>query len=184
MARMDLQGFLSEKRHLVLERWLNLIFESYPPETAKFLKREKDRFANPVAYEFQEGIKGIYEALLYGMEPDRVAYFLDRIISIRAIQDFLPSGALTFIFLLKTAIRKELEKEIREKGVPEELLELESRIDGLALLCFDVYMRRREKLYELRVDEVKRRVSGLLRMAGLVVDLDQKNNKEVKINGF
>ena len=177
---MNLQGFLLEKRQFVLERWLNLIFESYPPETARFLKREKDRFANPVAYEFHEGIKGIYEALLYGMERDRVSYFLDRIISIRAIQDFLPSGAIAFIFLLKTAIRKELEKEINKKGVPEGLLELESRIDGLALLCFDVYMRRREKLYELRVNEVKNRVSGLLRMAGLAVELDEMQDSEEK----
>jgi hypothetical protein len=54
------------------------------------------------------------------------------------------------------------------------LRELESRIDGLALLCFDVYMKRREKLYEIRANEAKTRVSGLLRKAGLLSDLEKE----------
>jgi hypothetical protein len=37
----------------------------------------------------------------------------------------------------------------------------------MALLGFDVYQKRREKLCEIRVDEVKRSVSGLLRKAGV-----------------
>jgi hypothetical protein len=48
-------------------------------------------------------------------------------------------------------------------------LEIESRIDGLALLCFEVYMKRREKLYELRINEVKNQVSGLMRRTGLTL---------------
>ena len=150
------------------------MLESYPPETSRFLKGGKDRFDNPVAYEFRQGIEGVYEALLHGMERDRISSILDRIISIRAIQDLLPSGAIAFVFFLKTAIRKGLEREIREKGISEELLELESRIDGLALLSFDVYMKRREKLYEIRVNEVKNRVSGLLRMSGLMSELEEE----------
>jgi len=171
---MELDSLLLEKRSTILERWLDLILESYPSETSRFLKGEKDRFDNPVAYEFREGVKGIYEALLHGMERERISSVLDRIISIRAIQDFSPSGAIAFIFLLKTAIRKGLEREVRENGISEELIELESRIDGLALLSFDVYMKRREKLYEIRVNEVKNRVSGLMRRAGLTSELEEE----------
>ncbi len=171
---MTLGDLLLEKRAAILERWLHLIFESYPPETSRFLKKEKDRFDNPVAYQFRQGIEGIYEALLHGMGRDKVSSVLDRIISIRAIQDFSPSGAIAFIFLLKKVIREKLKREIRENGISNELLELESRIDGLALLSFDVYMKRREKLYELRVNEVKQRVSGLLRMAGLMSEVEEE----------
>jgi len=114
------------------------------------------------------------------MERDRISSFLDRIISIRSIQDLLPSGAIAFIFLLKTAIRRELEREILKKGIPGELLELESRIDGLALLSFDVYMKRREKLYKIRVNEVKNRVSGLLRMSGLISELEKATEHKEK----
>jgi hypothetical protein len=107
------------------------------------------------------------------MERDEVLSCIDRIISIRAIQDPLPSRVIAFIFLLKTVIRTHLKTEIREKLISEELREFESQIDGLALLCFDVYMKRRERLHEIRVHEVKNRVSGLMRKAGLAAELEQ-----------
>ena len=75
-----------------------------------------------------------------------------------------------FIFLLKNVIRHELAEEIRQENLAAEVLELESRIDGLALLGFDVYTKRREKIYEIKADEAKRRVSGLMRKAGLSED--------------
>lgn len=170
---MNLQGLLFEKKSTILERWYHLILESYPVDTQNFLKKQRDRFENPVAYEFHRGMVDIYEALLYGMDRDKISSALDRIISIRAIQYFPPSTAIAFIFLLKKAMREILAREIRENGVSEELVERESRIDGLALLCFDIYMKRWEKLYEIRVNEVKNRASGLLRMAGLVSELEE-----------
>jgi hypothetical protein len=47
--------------------------------------------------------------------------------------------------------------------VQRELAELDGEIDRLALVAFDVYARCREILFNIRVDEVKRHVSGLLR---------------------
>ena len=47
-----------------------------------------------------------------------------------------------------------------------ELEDFEDVIDGVALLGFDIYSRRRERLCEIRVEEVKKRVSGLMRKAG------------------
>jgi len=171
---MKCESLLAGKQHTILDRWFDLIVETYPAESRPFLENKKDRFDNPVAYEFRQGIGGIVEALVHGMGSDILIEHLDRIISIRAIQDLSPSKAVAFIFLLKTAIRKDLQQEISAKGISEELLELESRIDGLALLCFDIYMKRREKLYEIRANEAKTRVSGLLRMTGLLSDLEKE----------
>jgi hypothetical protein len=168
---MKLEGWLAEKRHTILNRWFDVIVDAYPDKGQLFLKNRKDRFDNPVAYEFRQGIKGIYEALISGFDGDLVLSHLDRIISVRAIQDLPPSKAVAFIFLLKTVIRSELEQELTHKGISEELVELESRIDGLALICFDVYMARRKKIYEIRVREAKNRVSGLMRKAGLISEL-------------
>jgi len=175
---MELVNLLIRKRHTIEERWFDLIVETYPAESRQFLENKNDRFDNPVAYEFRQGIKSIFEAVVHGIEHNILIEHLDKIISIRAIQDLSPSKAVAFIFLLKTAIRKELQQEILAKDISEELLELEVRIDELALLCFEIYMKRREKLFELRVTEVKNRVSGLLRMAGLAAELD----KETKLN--
>jgi hypothetical protein len=164
---MNLAHHLSLKREAIFSKWRELLFASYAPETVGFFKKERDRFNNPVAFRLSEGLKGLWAALLEGADPDEVAAHLDEIIRIRAVQDFSPAQSLAFIFLLKNVIREELIKEIKgDAGVVAEVLELESRIDGLALMAFDVFMKRREKLYEVKVDEVKSRVSGLLRKAG------------------
>jgi hypothetical protein len=170
---MNLENLLLQKKTAILEQWYHLIVESYPADTQSFLKKQKDRFDNPVAYEFRQGIEGIYEALVHGMGRDSICSFLDRIISIRAIQEFPPSAAVAFIFLLKKAIRNTLEKDLVEDGISHELIERESRIDGLALLCFDMYMKRREKIYEIKVNEIKNRASGLLRKACAIAEPEE-----------
>ncbi len=164
---MPLNDYLAQKKTAILGRWLTTIYESYPPETAIFLRKEKDHFDNPVGYRTSEGLEGLYDALIQEMDKERLLNFLDEIIRIRALQDFSPSLALAFIFLLKSIIRKELAEEIWKENLGAEVLELESRIDGLALLAFEVYTKRREKLYEIRADEMKRKISGLMRKAGI-----------------
>jgi hypothetical protein len=168
---MKFMNLLKQKRLTIEEKWFETIVDTYPADGQVFFKSQKDRFDNPVAYEFRQGITGICEALINGMDDDLVFSDLDRIISIRAIQDLPPSKAVAFIFLLKTVIRSELKEELLQRDLSEELVEIESRIDGLALLCFDVYMTRRKKLYEIRVQEAKNRVSGLMRKAGLISEL-------------
>ena len=167
---MQLSTLLSQKKAAILGRWLAMIFESYPPETAIFLRKEKNRFDNPAGSRISEGLEGLYGALLQEMDRDEILTCLDEIIRIRALQNFTPSQALAFIFLLKIVIREELAEEIRKENLAAEILDLESRIDGLALLGFDVYTKRREKIYEIKADEAKRRVSGLMRKTGLTED--------------
>ena len=167
---MQIATLLSQKKAAILGRWLAMIFESYPPETAIFLRKEKNRFDNPAGYRISEGLEGLYGALLQEMDRDQVLTSLDEIIRIRALQNFTPSQALAFIFLLKIVIREELAEEIKKENLAAELLDLESRIDGLALLGFDVYTKRREKIFEIKADEAKRRVSGLMRKTGLSED--------------
>jgi hypothetical protein len=167
---MPLSTLLSQKKAAILGRWLTMIYESYPPETAIFLHREKNHFDNPVGYRISEGLEGIYGALLQEMERDQVLSCLDEIIRIRALQDFSPSQAMAFIFLLKIVIRQELAEEIQKENLAAEILDLESRIDGLALLGFDVYTKRREKIYEIKADEATRRISAFMRKSGLSGD--------------
>lgn len=166
-----MQEILSRKKTAVLERWFHLITETYPAETARFLRREKNRFANPVGHTIYQGIEGIYDELLRGMDPGRVISCLESIAKIRAVQDFSPSRATAFIFLLKKAMREELAGEIRESRMHvEELLNLESKVDDLALLSFDIYVECRERICEIRINEVKNRTARLLQRANLMVD--------------
>ena len=164
---MPLTTHLAQKKSAILGRWLTTIYESYPPETAIFLRKEKNRFDNPVGQRIAEGLEGLYGALVQGMENEQVLDYLDQIIRIRAIQNFTPARALAFIFLLKNVIREELADEIQEENLAAEVLDLESRIDGLALMGFDVYSKCRERIYEVKANEMKGRVSFIMRKAGI-----------------
>ena len=55
---------------------------------------------------------------------------------------------------------------------------LESRIDETALLAFDIYMARREKLYEIRAKEAKTEVSRLLQRAGFMVEIPARGARD------
>ena len=164
---MPLTTHLAQKKSAILGRWLSTIYESYPPETAIFLRKEKNRFDNPVGQRIAEGLEGLYGALVQDMENEQVLNYLDQIIRIRAIQNFTPARALAFIFLLKNVIREELADEIQEENLAAEVLDLESRIDGLALMGFDVYSKCRERIYEVKANEMKGRVSFIMRKAGI-----------------
>ncbi len=167
---MKLLSLLAERKASLTDRWLQRLFESYPPETTIFLKKEKDRFDNPVRHQTAEGLGKIVDALVQAMGREEIMAALDEVIRVRALQNFSPSQALAFIFLLKNVIREELAEELKHGQFSQELQDVEATIDGVALLGFEVYMQRREKLYEIRVTEVKRRVSGFLRSKGMDVN--------------
>jgi hypothetical protein len=170
---MKLEKLLSEKGPAILDRWLKLTLESYPVDTQRFLKKQKDPFANPVRHTISKELENIYKELLKGVDREGVSPFLDRIIRIRAVQDFSPSQAIAFVFLLKQVIRKVLDKEIREHHLSADLLALESQIDDLGLIAFDVYMGCREKLYSLSAKEARNQVYRLLQKKGLMAEIPE-----------
>jgi hypothetical protein len=74
-----------------------------------------------------------------------------------------------------------LEAEIREKRLYEELLALESRIDALSLQSFDIFMKCREKIYDLKATELRDRTIRALKRANLVseVNAGESDTKDV-----
>ena len=169
---MKISSLLLEKKPKLLKKWFDLILETYPPDTAIFLKGQKNRFANPVGHTIFEGTEGILDQLLQGNDADSISAFLDNIIRIRAIQNFTPSQAVGFIFLLKKAIRAELANEIREQQMHEELFMLESKIDELISISFDIYIKYREKIYKMRANELINRTSRLLKRSNMFKELE------------
>lgn len=168
---MNLKQHLLEKKPAILKKWFDAVAETYPKDTAGFLKKQKAQFTNPVGYTISEGIEGLFDALHQGMIPSTVSSFLDAIIRIRAIQDFAPSQALAFILQLKKVIRQELGNEVlQQQGIAEELVAFDSAIDDLALFSFDIYMNCREKIYELKANEARNMTFRLLQQARLIVD--------------
>ena len=166
---MTLSTFLVQKRSAILKKWFDLIIKTYPTDAQGFLKRQKNRFANPVGHTISKEIAALYDGLFSEGDPtDKISAFLDRIIRIRAIQDFSPSAAIAFVFFLKKLIREELENESWEGDMADDLWKLEEKIDQLALLSFDIYMKCREQIYELKANEFKNMTTRLLQRANVI----------------
>ncbi|MEW5992979.1 MAG: RsbRD N-terminal domain-containing protein [Candidatus Zixiibacteriota bacterium] len=163
MRRSDdgtmLKELLRRNREVILRRWRDLIVRSYPANTARFLQLESDRFHNPVGHALADETARIFDCLVEDSPAQGLEEVAEMTIKIRSVQDFTPSEAVGFIFLLKTSIREQLATE-PNRAYLDQLLDLESRIDELALAIFDRYMCCREKVFQIRVDEIKKRSVG------------------------
>ncbi|RJX28389.1 MAG: hypothetical protein C4525_16680 [Desulfarculus sp.] len=167
---MKIFTILAKHRPAILRRWVDSIVETYPPETAQFLRSKRDQYHNPVGHTILAETENLFQHLLEGLDRAKVTPFLDRIIRVRAIQDFTPSQALYFVFALKYIIREEIGQEIDSEALEQELVDLEASIDMMALMAFEVYMACREKVYELKAKEVQQNAYLLLRRAEILVE--------------
>ena len=163
---MDVKTLLLQNRSAIVRAWNRLILDTYPEETSHFLKGEKDSFTNPVGSALIRQTEGLFDGLVADVPIEGLAGHLDGFVRIRAVQDFCPSDAVGYIFLLKQAIRDALHKEMGSENLLQELLNFESRIDRLALLAFDLYTECRKTISEIRVGEARaetERVKRVLR---------------------
>ena len=159
---MTFGEMLQNSKEAIVARWLDDVLATYPEESSAVLRHQKDPFANPVGHGLRIATRGIFEALLDGMDAEKIRRHLYEIIKIRAVQQFSASEAVCFVFHLKEAVRAGLGKAVNEPRFSSELVEFEKRIDLIALTAFEVFVQCREQVCELRVNEIKRRVSWVV----------------------
>lgn len=147
------------RREAIIRKWLAQTLRTYPEQTARFLSKNEDPFRNPVGRALKEGLPVLFGELVGAFDTARVQSALVEIVRIRAVQDFTASQAVAFVFSLKNVVREELEPGGRS------LVALESRIDEMALMAFDLYTQCREKIHEIKANEASRRVYLLERAA-------------------
>ena len=161
---MTLKELMIQRRSALCDRWLDALLADYGAETAAKWGREKDPFANPVGHAFRIGAPRLIEVISSDGEIEAAAAAaLEPIIKIRSVQDFAPSRAVSFVFMLRDTVRAEFAAELAQGTRGAELAAIERRIERLALLAFDVYVRCREQVFRLRQEELKRSVAMLLR---------------------
>ncbi len=149
---------LKLRKRAIVQKWIDKVLETYPEDGAIFFRSKPHSFTNPVGHRIFSGIEGLFSELVTEEFSKDAEDFLDQVIRVRAVQDFTPGDALAFGFALKGVIREELAGDLKDNiGLMEELLELESKIDRLALLSFDIYAGCRERLFQLKVEEIKKR---------------------------
>ncbi|MEJ2717554.1 MAG: RsbRD N-terminal domain-containing protein [Deltaproteobacteria bacterium] len=164
---MALEDILRENRDRIVRKWFELILQSYPADGRNHFMKEANRFANPVGSSLREGVKGLFDVLAAGadLESEEVCAILDTMVRIRAVQEFSAAEAVEFTLLLKEIVRKTVRENVQEQWTVDELLTFEARIDRVTLLAFNIYMQCREKIYELRANELRNRTSRILQRA-------------------
>lgn len=152
--RSSLAALLSEHKESILARWLESVLNTYSDSAGSFLSKEADPFRNPVGHTLREGLSSVFDLLVGAEDVVAMKSVLDGIVRMRAVQDISAGRALAFVFALKRIIRSELSDVILRFS--DELAALEVRIDEVALLAFDLFMKCREQIYEIKANERKR----------------------------
>lgn len=175
---MDLKNFLLENRSSLLSKWVKLVFDSYPSDTATFLHRQKDEFANPVGSSVRAGLEEVLDTLTQALpqsgtaaarvDRDRLQAPLDRIIRVRAIQNFTPSQAVVFVYGLKSIVWEMLGQDKVDHTLAGQLSVFEAMVDDLLFQAFDIYCACRDTLADIRIKDEHRRLHTLLRRAKLI----------------
>jgi hypothetical protein len=169
-----IEDFLAARKSDILEKWFIQVTDAYSPDTAHFLKNQKDSFANPVGSNIREGLAGLLDHLTANEHLSPPEGFLDQIIRIRAVQTmFSPSQAVSFIFDLKKIIRDQLKKELKDMDSLLQLKVVDDRIDALGLAAFDIFVSCRERIYEIKANQEKNKVYRAFERAGLITEIQE-----------
>jgi hypothetical protein len=149
-------------------KWADLVLGTYPEQTQAVWRTNHDPFSNPVGAAILRATSELMPLLVTWNDAEAVAKSLDQLIKIRAVQDFAPSRALSFVFLLKKLLRQEFMESLAANGALEELMRFETRVDNLAVIAFDLYVAARDQISRMRVEEVKRAHKNIVRRANLM----------------
>ena len=166
---------VAQHRDEILERWIDRVTDSYPEETAKFLRSKSDPFANPVGAGLQEGMAQLLDGVIDGVDVDELVPALDQVIRVRAVQDFSPSDAVRFIFDLK-GILHEVSGEPESLEVPRHV---GPTIERLGLRAFDVYMNCREEMWSIRAREIRQQSVGIMERVAAWKERREENSEKV-----
>ncbi len=159
---MTFGELLLKNEDAIAGRWLDDVLATYSDNASVTFKQQKDPFANPVGNSLRLGTRGIVETLLREVDSEKIHGHLCEMVKIRAVQQFSPSEAVGFVFRLKEAVRAGLGKAAAEPRFSADLTKLDGQIDQIALAAFDIFTQCREQVSELRLNEVKRRVSWVV----------------------
>jgi hypothetical protein len=135
-------------RDAILETWFAEVLEACGAETVSFLAQEKDAFRNPVGQTLKKNLAVLLQELLGEMDSGRLEPAVAAVVRLRAVQSREGARALGFVFRLRTIVPEHLPEMAEET--------LSRRIDQLALLAFEEYVRCREQLAEIRLSEGRR----------------------------
>lgn len=157
--------------------WFERMLESYPEEARNYFHKVRKDFTNPVGSNLYQSLSALLHELI-SEEPDAdvINEHVQLILRIKAVQEVLPSQAVSFIPALKQIVEKCCGAELKKSGVTlDEWLDFYSDIDTVALYAFDSYSESRTLIYEMRLEQIKETNDILVKANLLDQALDMEN---------
>lgn len=149
---MDIaEGFRCHNEKII-EGWVEYTLSTYD---STFFKKEQNKFSNPVGGNIREALTSLFAKIVKGEDSEAFADPLSQLISIRSVQHFSPSQALAPLNAIKHIVRDAFSKDKKCSHLAQELYDFEFTVDLAVLKGFDIYMQFRERLYQVRIDEIK-----------------------------
>lgn len=181
---MEFHNLLQKNREKLVKDWVQAALGSHSSNPVRFA-RNMDQFTNPVVFTMTEEFEKLFDELLRGLETGECDFDVTMTMRIRTVQDISASSAASFPFELKRIIREKFKEEIRRPALFDALQKTDTFLDQMGMLAFDGYMESREKIFSIKLSELKRSMlTG--EPYGTVcpsATLDQSdNNKNIKIN--
>lgn len=150
---MDLaEGFRNHKEKIV-NKWVEYTLSTYG--ASSFFTSQRDKFANPVGGNIREALNTLFLLLVSGAEKKAYLVPLEQILSIRSVQQFTPSQAIAPLNAVKHITREVFTADRERSHLVAELYDFEFAVDLVLLSAFDVYMQYRERLYQVRINEIR-----------------------------
>ncbi len=150
---MDLAEAFRNYEDKIVDQWVDYTLSSYKSST--FFKKSPDKFSNPVGGNTREALGKLFKLLTKNADPKEFAAPLDQIMRIRSIQEFSASEAVAPIHAVKHITREILAKDSERKQFIADLYDFEFNVDLAVLAAFDLYSQCRERLYKVRIKEIK-----------------------------
>jgi hypothetical protein len=150
---MDLAEAFRNYREKIVNKWVEYTLSTYT--SSEFFKRERDKFSNPIGGNVREALDRLFVLLAKGADPEEFKGPVEQIVRLRAVQEFTPAQAVAPLNAVKHITRDILAKDKERSVFIKDLYDFEFAVDLAVLAAFDIYMESRERLYKVRMSEVK-----------------------------
>jgi hypothetical protein len=138
---------LKQKKQAVLAEWIR------QGEGNTLGKQKPHPVFNPVSHIIHTEWEQFYDAMIE--EKDLSGELFSETLRLRAVQQMLPSAALLFVNNLKYILREKIYHDPIDK-INLKQSELEDKLDKVLMESFDLYMKFRESIFNLKIEEHKR----------------------------
>lgn len=164
MMKTSIRYYFQNRKKETLDEWFKTMVVLFNNGT-DFFNNEDDHFLNPVRSIIVPTIKFIFSYLFEEIDINEFTESLEKFAKLLALKGPKAREALGPLLLFKEKVIKDI---VLLDSTHIELFEITGRFDNLILIIFDLFVQSREKIYEIRVNEVKRLTYSLLKNKDLI----------------